>query len=391
MKKNKLFIKALALFLIILCVFPLLVSCKGRPLSQTSLAKKEVGKVGDYTVQYEEFYFVASNYYAAMKDKYGNDTEGLKKAVWEKTVQTLASNYYATLALCEEEGVEYNPEDLKDEINNIVEKQIKENFNGSRSKYFKSQQKAGLTDHYVRFTLGVEIMYNRLVEEYKKRDVIPNTKEKARKYIKENFIHTWHIAVVVDENESRDEEFNKAQRYLDSLNNGTKFFDLMTYNEDFASESLVDVYGIYFHPGEMDKEYEDAALALGTSGNDYSDIIESTAVLDDGSTRECFYIIQRLTVKDPEIDKNFETLRTRMGAAIIAQKVEAIKKSLSFVPNDYAKGLDVTNLKQPKNGVDYYVIYIVVACVFICAISVALLIFYRKSKLKKFNQLKNLK
>lgn len=389
MKKHNIFLRTLSLSLVILCILPLLVSCKGRDLAQSSLAKKEVGKVGNYTVQYEEFYFVANNYYNAMKAQYGNDTEGLKKAVWEKTVQNLASDYYAILTLCEAEGIEYNEKALKSEIDDYVEKQIDASFDGSRSDYLKSQKQVGLTDHYVRFTIGVDLMYSKLLSKYQESGVVPNTDEKITKYIKENLIHTWHLAVVVNETDDRETKFKKAENLLARLEKGESFFSLMKYSEDFASNNMSGVDGTYFHKGEMTQEYEDASLALKI--NEYSGIVTSTAMQSDGRMLECFYIIQRLPIKDTEIEENFGALSDKITSAIVAEKVQSIQSSLTFEPNDYAKGLDVTNLEQPKNGADYQVILAITACVLICAIIVTLVIISRKVKLKKFKELKQQK
>lgn len=388
MKKSKLLLKALSLVLIFLCVFPLLVSCKGRALGQTSLAKKEVGKVGNYSVSYEEFYFVANNNYNLLKAQYKNDTEGLKTAVWENTVKNLASNFYAILTLCEAEGIKYDPKELQDEIDDLVEEQINTNFNGSRNDYLKSQQEAGLTDHYVRFTFGMEIMYERLLAKYQESELKFNSDEEIKNYIKDNFIHTWHIAVIVDQNEDRNAELEKAKGYLERLNNGESFFKLTSYSEDVQSEYLTDVYGMYFHKGEMAKEYEDVAWALKVNQRT-SDIVVSTAQPDEyGPLLDCFYIIERLPVTDEEINKNFDILASRIQSATIAQKLEETKASLSFEPNEYAKTLDVTNLKQPKNGIDYHVTHIIVACLLVCTIIITSVILIRKAKLKKFNRLK---
>ena len=385
MKKRTIFLRSLSLSLIVIFILPLLVSCKGRELAQSSLAKKEVGTVGDYTVQYEEFYFVANNYYNTMKAQYKNDPDGLKKAVWEKTVEHLASYYYAILTLCKAEGIEYDEKSLKSEIDDYVEKQIEANFGGSRSDYIESQKQVGLTDHYVRFTIGVDLMYSKLLTKYQESGVVPNTDEKITKYIKENLIHTWHLAVVVNKGDDRAKKLEKAESLLKRLNDGESFYSLIKYSEDYPSY-MSGVDGTYFHKGEMTKEYEDASLALRV--NDYSGIVTSTAKQSDGSMLECFYIIQRLPVKDSEIQENFAALSDKISSAIVAEKVQAIQGSLSFKPNDYAKSLDVTNLEQPKNGVDYQVILVIVACALSVAIIITLIVISKKLKLKKFNQLK---
>ncbi len=378
-------LKIVAIILILLTVFPLLVSCKARPLAQTKLAKTEVGTVGEYKVLYEELYFLANNYARAMKDDYGNDKAALDAAVWAKVKENIVSNY-AILELCKSAGLVYDEEALKEDVEKAIELQIEQDYGGSRSDYLKSQKEVGLTDHYVRFVTGVDILYNRLDTQYKTTGIVPNSDEALLKFIKENFIHTWHIAIFVNEGDDRDAKLKKAQEALALIESGTSMYDMIggVYNEDLNPGSLKDAFGYYFPKGIMEKSYEDAAFSLNVGK--HSQIVESMGENNYGEYVECFYIIERLPLSDEEIKSNFFTLSDMVSESIIAQQVEAIKATLTFTPNEFANSLDISNLKPAKNGADTLLIIVVSACVAVCVGAVALIIIVRNVKTKKFHK-----
>ena len=382
---SKLLIRIIALALITLTVLPCLVSCKARPLAQGKLAKTEVGKVGDYTVLYEEFYFLAYSYCETVKDQYKNDDEGLKKAIWKYVEENIVANY-AILELCKTEGLVYDEKELRADVEKYIELLIESEFDGSRSDYLKSQEVVGITDHYVRFTTGVDLLYDRLATKYKESGVVPNTDSELVEYIKENFAHTWHIAILIEGEDTRESELAKAEAALAELNNGKTMYQLIgsTYNEDLNMDSLSNTFGHYFPRGVMNAEYEKAAFELDVM--ELSGIIEGKAQNINGKYVDCFYIIQRLANEEEEIKTNLDALSDSAHSALIAEKMEAVKATLSFEANDYAKGLDVINLEAPKNGADYQMIIIVLLSVLACAAVITLVIVIRRVRTKRFHK-----
>ena len=374
-----------ALLLVALLLLPCFTACKARPLAQSRLAKTEVGTVGKYSVLYEELYFLAYNYCEAVKDRYKNDPAGLENAVWEYVNENIVANY-AILELCATEGLIYNEKELKDAVEEYIELLIDSEFEGSRSDYLESQKIVGATDHYVRFVTGVDMLYDRLATKYKESGVVPNTDKELINYIKTNFAHTWHIAILIDGNDTREGELAKANEALAKLSDGSDMYDLIgsAYNEDVNMDTLTDTFGHYFPRGVMSKEYEDAAFALRV--NEISGIVEGTAMNSRGEYVDCFYIIQRLPTDQTEINKNLSALSDIAHMAIISEKMEAMKSNLSFTPNEYAKALDITDLDTPQNGVDYVMILTISACVIAVASLVVLIIVIRKSRVKRFHQ-----
>lgn len=375
-----------ALALLLTIILSALASCGARPLAQTKLSKTEVGTVGEYSVPYEEFYFLATSYLATAKEKYKNDTAAIKEYVWEHINENIITNY-AILTLCASEGLNYSERELRKEVNAHIESVIESSFDGNREDYFASQQEAGITDHYYRFSTGVDILYNKLGQKYQTDGIIPNTDEKIKETIKKDFIHTWHIAIFVSEGDDRATEYAKAEEALRLLESGNSMYQLIgsKYNENTVPESLKNAYGYYFPKGVMEKGYEDAAFALEKSG-DRSGIIVSQGTDTNGELCECFYIIERLPIKDSEIEDNFDSLSDMLKDAIIVQKLEDTKKDLSFKPNDYALSLDVTSLEEPKNGADIQLIAtITISVVSLIAIVVIIFVF-RTVRAKRFHK-----
>ena len=380
--------KIISLILVLIIISTSLLSCTARPLAQSKLAKTVVGTVGTHDVYYEEFYLLANDYYKTAKEKYGDDKKAIEDYVWKSVKENIIFNY-AVLDLCASEGIEYDEKELKSEIEQIIEADIESNFGGSRSEYLKSQISVGITDHYYRFFTGVDILYSRLATKYQEDGRLPNTDEKIMDYIKENFIHTFHIAVYVDENENRDEEYAKILRAKQLLDDGNSIYSVFgeSCNENLIPSNLQGgVDGYYFPRGVMDTVYENAAFALKNVG-DRSDIIVSHGTSSStGKYVECFYIIEKLPMNDSEIKANFNTLADMIKDSIIPQELEKYYEKLSFTPNDYALSLDLANLEAPQNGADYTVIIAIVASVS-CVILITVAIFvFRTVRAKRFHK-----
>lgn len=383
----RIFPKIISLLLVLIIISTSLLSCAARPLAQSKLAKTVVGTVGTHDVYYEELYFLANSYYNSAKAKYGDDTEAIKSFVWDAIKENITTNY-AILDLCADQELEYTDKELNSEIKQSIETTISSSFEGNRSEYLSSQLSAGLTDHYYRFCLGVDILYGKLATKYQNEGKVPNTDEKIKAYIKENFIHTWHIAIYVDKNEDRDAEYAKAleaQKHLELGNYSMYNLIGSKYNENTMPETLNDAYGYYFPRGIMEKDYENAAFSLKNVG-DRTEIISSHGTSPSGAYVECFYIIEKLAVKDSEIDANFEALSDMIRDSILAQDVEKYKEKLSFTPNDYAFSLDVTSLEAPTNGADYTVIIGIVAAVVGVSLIVTAIFIFRSVRAKKFHK-----
>ena len=383
--KYKAILKAVSLALVFIFALSSLCAC-----SSSTDEKKVVGKVGDFEVCYDELYFLASNYAAGLRDDYKDDPEGLKEAVWKAVNENITENY-AILKLCENEGISYDEKELKKDIETAITLDIENEFDGSRSKYFKSQREVGLTDRYVRFITGVNLRYGKLGTQYHDDGVIPNNDDQLVSYIQKNFAHTWHIAVFVNDGETREENLAKIEEAQKLLNDGTySMYKLIgsKYNEDVTPDYLSDAYGYYFPRGIMDEKYEDAAFSMAVGDNT---IVETRAQNSKGEYVDCFYLIEKLSTTSEaskvEIENNLGTLTDYVGDAIINDKKEAVQTTLSFEPNDFAKSLDVSNLEPVKNGADYQLIIAIVCTVVAVATVAVAIILIRRARTRRFQSL----
>ena len=378
--------KIISLALVLIIILTSLLSCSARPLAQSKLAKKVVGTVGSHDVYYEELYFLANGYKNVAKENHGDDSEALNKAILDYVSENIIENY-AVLDLCAAEGLEYNERKLRSEVNKEVELTINTYFEGDKKAYLQSQLEAGMTDHYYRFCTGVDLLYGKLATKYQTEGKIPNTDPDIKNYIKENFVHTIHVAVYVDKNDDREKEYAKILEAKRLLDDGNSIYKVIgsKYNENLITESLNDTDGYYFPRGIMEKDYEDAAFSLQKNG-DRTDIITSYGKSPSGAYVECFYIIEKLAVKDSEIDANFTYLSDMIKDAIIAKEKEVYREKLRFTPNDYTCSLDLSNLEAPKNGADYTLIIAIVASVLGFALIIVAVFVFRSVRAKKFHK-----
>ncbi len=380
--KSKLALRASALLLILLLLLPSLIAC------QSGLSKntQEVGKVGKYSVPYEEFYLLAQSHYNTIKDDYKNDPQGLEKAVWKYVNENICANY-VILAICEDEGLVYDEEALADDVDNYIDNVIIYDFDGDEDAYYDFQEEQGFTDHYTRFVAGVDILYSRLADKYKESGLIPNTDKKLVEYIKNNFIHTCHITIFINSDEEKEAKRAKAEEALAKLESGE--YDSVanmlrtSYHEDITPVSSP-YDGEYFPRGIMDKPFEDAAFALGVG--EHSGIVEGTSKNMNGEYVDCFFIIERLKNNTEEIDANLHNLTNDVTASVFYEKIEATKAELSFKPNEYAKSLDIHDLDSVEySSMSSTVTFIIVGAVAI-AIMVAIVVVVRIIKKKRFKK-----
>ncbi len=388
MSKKHRYVRYIALITLSIMLLLTFSSCKARPLAQDKLAKTEVGKVGEYSVLYEELYFLASNYAKGIKNSSSIDGAALNDAIWKSVNENITENY-AILELCKQEGIIYDEKELRESVEVSIAADIESEYGGSRSDYFDSQLKVGLTDHYVRFITGVNLLYGELATEYRKNGSVPSSPDVLIPYIQQNFAHTWHIAVFINNESEREAKLAKIQKAKSLLDSGTSMYELIgsEYNEDVTPEYLADTYGYYFPRGVMDEAYENASFSMSVGENV---IVESVAENNQGASVPCIYLIERLSTTSEasktEIEKNLSTLSEFLSDAIINEKKEEIKSTLKFEPNEFAKSLDLANLEPVKNGVDYQFIITVTAIVIGAATIAVVAILIARAKTRRFHQ-----
>ena len=400
MKKS--FIKILAIVLLIVLCALSFTSCKSSPIKTGWAARATVGTVGDYEIAYEEIYYLASNYIKLLDAEYGDDAStsneiitvvdenGSERSVelseyyYERLLDLISENItfnYAVLTLAKSQGLSIDDEDIKEEIQERLDLHIENKFEGKRSVYKVDLENNHITDSLFRFTIGVDILYERLQSEYLENDANDLSDNEIKAAIKEEFIRTWHVMIIRDE----DADIDTAREVLEKINSGESSMYKMIgskYNSDFMNTTLD---GYYFTKGGMDKAYEEAAYALEVG--EISDIV--TAMGKDnytGNTVPCYYIIQRLSMESAYIDQHFEALKADYIESVVYDKVEEQESKLSFVSNDRYDSLDLLDLKAPTQ-IDVLSVIIISSVLVVIAAGVGIIIFQKK-KIKKAKERK---
>ena len=163
--KNKIFTKIISLLLLLVMTLPLLTACSTRAVPAGKLALTPVGTVDGKEVLYEELYYLCANYLPSVKAEYGEDTEGLKSALRNEVYENVVTNY-AILSLCEEAGVSVDEALLEENIQEEIDALVEEECDGSRGDYRDMLKAASMTDHYMRETLKVDLLYSELPAKY---------------------------------------------------------------------------------------------------------------------------------------------------------------------------------------------------------------------------------
>ena len=375
--KAKRTLRLLSFCLIIIISISLFTGCKSRKLSPDSLSKKEVGTVGSYTVYYDELYTVAG---LARTSKMSADE------LWE-TVGVKLLDSYAKLTLCERYGAEYDEKELEDDVQDYIDAIISESFDGDRGAYLDALEEMGSTDRYMRFNAKVELMYSKLPSAMALKGDLSADEDVVTDYIENNFVRVKHFMVANGKGENADQNLAAAKKALDALRSGkTTMNELIggKYREDgitlINDDLLIPADGYTFGKGTMSATYENAAYAL--SVGEFSEVI--CAKGEDSATGEnvdCYYVIERLPLTENIIKDNYGTLYETYKEVVVSEKLTEAKSTLKFVPNEYAKSLNILELEGISVGVDVTLIVIIsVSAVAVIGIATAVVLIIVKRK-----------
>ena len=351
---NNLFLRLAALSLVLLLLLPTLLSCASNEAPTEMGATEVIGSAGGVEITYDELYFLIKTYEDTLTEQYKNDPEGLRTALDELVKAELIANAAIRL-LCEEHGLKYKESKLSDEVDDKLEAILQSDFGGDEEAYRASMAEAGITDHYLRYTTGLDILYAELTSVYPEKGLVATSTPALRAHILDNFICTYHIALF---NDTPEEDISNYARMLEAkamLEAGTAtMYDLIkgskkvagepvslaAYNEDVSD---ISGSGHYLTRGTWDKAYEDAAFALKMG--EISDVVLATGESPKtGKTVPTYYLIQRERLDEDYIDKNLSALQDEYYASEIYSDLEEKRESLTFEPNELYESLDLANL-----------------------------------------------
>lgn len=367
MKKSGVSLKLCALALSLIIALPFFASCVQD--------KTVVGTVNGKDVYYDELYFLVSNYKNSVAEKCGND-KALMQTELDRLVKENITTNYAMLELCERNGLNYKS--IEEEIDEELDLFILENFNGDKDEFKDNCEAFGISDRYVRYTLGLQLLYEQLPAIYVENSRVVTEEADVIKYIKKEFIRVNHLVIFNDEGDdplANKAKIEEAKRLLES---GEKINSLIGrgYSEDFGDP---DASGYYITQGIMVEDYEKAAFALEVG--QYSDIISTYSENNNGEYVSCYYIIQRLEMSDEYIDAYYNELKNDYYSSVIYKDLEQIEDTLEFVPNEKYKQLDLTDLEESQN----IIFIIAISAIGVIAVAAIIVVLIVKGNLKKKN------
>ena len=366
MKKNISLSKIICLILSVIFMLPVLSSCAQN--------KTIVGKVGEHNVFYDELYYMASYYKASVIEEVGDNPAAVRDEL-DNIIQEEIKYNYAFLELCADNGLKYT--DIEDELDEYFEEYISQTFGGDKTTFKSNCNALGLSERYVKYSLGLDLLYSKLIQEYIKSNKLLTDDAQIRDEIKSTFIRTRHLAVLNDPTENIEKNYAKIKEAKQLLDTGTSMEALYSnYTEDLGDQ---DGSGYYFCRNTMIPEYEAAAYALNV--NQHSDIIKAHAENDLGEYVSCYYIIKRLELDNDYIERNFDNLKTEYYQSVINGDISKKASGLDFAPNAKYKQLDLYDL--PRSA-DLTFVIVAIVIVIIATVAVVIIIIV-KSKLKKKN------
>lgn len=320
-----------------------------KPIKRTNEQKQVVGQVGKYDVYYDEFSYLVHLHGANAEYKYGNidwssDSYAALKYteyVQNNVLEDIEKNY-TVLTLCEKYGIDTDSKAINKEVNEKIKQIIKTDFNGKKSEYASWLEKNGLSDAFYRLVLKVNLLEEDMLEKLiEDGDVIKYSIKNYKDFVAyaksdNDFIRTTHIyypksyrykEVDVAQNRADAKAAVETLRAIASNSDRyKKMNDLIgncPYIVDGYTMSTLD--GVYFTPGMMGKEYENAAFALDEYG--VSDVLE---------TEDGFYVIMRLPKEASYIDKNADTLLANYQAAQLVLLEREVSDGLVLKCDDIA-------------------------------------------------------
>ena len=367
----------------LLLAFIMLLSLSACGGKDTVSAGTVVGTVDGEEIYYDELYFLVQSYIETLRERHGEDPAALAKALDELVKEDILSNV-AILRLCQKRGLDYNPRDLRDLVDTELEAILQQSFGGDEEAYRADMAAHGLTERYLRYATGVDLLYGELMTVYPEQNLVRSAERELRHYIESHFYRVYHLVLFNDTEAEAEANYAKMTEARQQLLSGANtIYGLIKagYTEDMMDP---DGSGYYIHRGTMDKAYEEAAFSLKMA--QVSPIVETTAENNSGKTVSCYYLIQRFALDEAYIDEHLEELRTEYYTAVIYGDLNEIRDTLSFTPNDFYRSLDLNALKAPHETSTALVITLsVLGGVLVVGAAVAVTVVLLKKKHGKKN------
>ena len=358
--------------MVMLAVFPMLVSCKKRE-------KAVVGTVNGREVCYDELYFLVNSYKDSILESCNGDEALARQKLYELVMEDIVANC-AILELCADYGLELDS--VKSEVEDQVALTITQDFAYDEKAYRDSLKANNITEHYYKFVTGVDLLYSKLPAKYEASGKLNIDEKSIVDFARNNFVLVNHVVRFNDTDDMNEGNLKKMNEAYSLLVSGQKTMaDLIA---DGVSQAVDDPNGkgYIIAKGAMRADYEE--IAFGLEVGEFSKVFKSRGKNNYRKYVDCYYIIERLDLSDEYIKTNFYELKSEYIDTIIGSELEAKRETLEFVPNKAFFELDLLNLPQPRKSLTVFgLIMIIVGSVALVAVIVIMII--RKHSLKKKN------
>lgn len=348
-------LRGLALLLVLVFMTLAFTGCATRKLPSHKEDLAVVGTVGEYEVLYEELRFLVLSYREQLENKYGKGIWESEKAreqylpeLKEAVYEDIKANY-AVLTLAAKNGI--TVDGYAKEVQEYMDLAIQNDFNRSRSDYKEFLKATGLTDHYVRFTAAVDLVYEDLYFKYMEENTIPNADPQIKQYILQNFVRVASICIINKSDDEVEDNRKRAEQYREEVADGADILDYVKYTLDLSPEHC-------FGRGEMEDAYEKNSFALENVG-DVSEVFLGEAEYE-GVTRSAWYFVQKMDLTAKYVEDHYQTLFDRYTAAAMNEFIDAEKEALVFVPNEYGKSLDLLAIEPIESVKDNTWVFVLI-------------------------------
>lgn len=350
--------------------------------SQTQInQKKVVGEVDGVKIYYDELYAL-SHYYSDTARTAASKSGAEPSVELDRLIRENIITNTAMLRLCESKGLTYDEDSLKTEIDAEWNSTLSQSFDGDEEAFRANLSEQHLTERYVRYSIGIELLYEKLSVQYPALGLVVSGEENVRAHIQSNFVHVYHLVRFYDE-ENQAEQYAKMQEALSLLNKGATMYEMVKdgYSEDFLDPSA---NGYYFTKGSMDEQYEAAAFSLQM--NEISGIVDAKGYDNNGVYSSCYYILQRAPLEEAYIDEHLSELQDEYYNTVIYADLQETKASMTFVPNDFYESLTLTELLPPREGMPTWALVTVIvggAVILAGGIAVAVILIRKRPRQAK--------
>ena len=316
---------------------------------QYAADRKAVATCNGFEIPYEELYFVTMFYKDALADTYGEDiwndpaTAEQYRTELEALVAENLNQNYVILSACRNLGIKTEGAEIDKYVDGEIAK-LREAFESDKE-YEAWLAEHWMTEHYMRFSLGVSYLESALYYTLLDNDMIRYTLDNAadfRDYVENSgdYVRTIHVYIENVEGEDPAENLAKAQEISNALRaeaDPTARRELMSqYIGSAVNDDLLSVTGdgYYFTRTEMDEKYEEASFGLAIGE------VSEPVVCSGGN-----FIIMRLYPDAEYIKKNTQELLDSYHGVAVGLYEEQYREDCAIVFNEYGQSIDLLGIK----------------------------------------------